>query len=244
MLCSNARSHFYGPLALPASVGLALTAGARCRCCSDQNTGSWRPGWRWLRRGYPGYFRPLWRNGAVACRHDTDALRLTMFVFALAAVLMPSLAACAGPAGVGAAAVAVELAGAFGGWALLNRLGIRTGNGPSYRYISSWLSNTGGRLRLAQESAAPCHLPGQCQCVCRHLGSRPTLAAAGPSIRRPHAMTAILTIDDPGYFEHLAGIESAHWWSFGMRRLESHWLKSILRGKQGLRRLTSAAAPG
>ena len=57
-------------------------------------------------------------------------------------------------------------------------------------------------------------------------------------------MSASLTIDQPAYFDRLAEVEAAHWWSLGMWRLASHWLSAAIRGRRGLRRSTSAAAPG
>ena len=47
-------------------------------------------------------------------------------------------------------------------------------------------------------------------------------------------MSASLTIDEPAYFDRLAEVEAAHWWSLGMWRLASHWLSAALRGRRGL----------
>jgi ubiquinone/menaquinone biosynthesis C-methylase UbiE len=57
-------------------------------------------------------------------------------------------------------------------------------------------------------------------------------------------MNPILTRDEAAYFERLAEVEAAHWWSRGMWRLASHWLKSALRGKLGLRALDVGCGTG
>jgi ubiquinone/menaquinone biosynthesis C-methylase UbiE len=57
-------------------------------------------------------------------------------------------------------------------------------------------------------------------------------------------MTSNLTIDDPGYFERLADVESAHWWSLGMWRLAMHWLTTALNGRSGLRALDVGCGTG
>jgi SAM-dependent methyltransferase len=46
-------------------------------------------------------------------------------------------------------------------------------------------------------------------------------------------MTA-LTIDDPVYFDHLARVETDHWWHAAMWRIASGWLDWSLRGRTGL----------
>lgn len=43
-----------------------------------------------------------------------------------------------------------------------------------------------------------------------------------------------MTIDEPGYFERLARVESAHWWSRAMWRLASGWLVGAIAGRRGL----------
>ncbi len=43
-----------------------------------------------------------------------------------------------------------------------------------------------------------------------------------------------MTIDEPGYFERLARVEAAHWWSRAMWRLASGWLAGAIRGRRGL----------
>jgi SAM-dependent methyltransferase len=57
-------------------------------------------------------------------------------------------------------------------------------------------------------------------------------------------MTATLTIDDHGYFERLADIESSHWWSLGMWLLEMHWLTRALKGRRDLRALDVGCGTG
>ncbi|WP_435008086.1 class I SAM-dependent methyltransferase [Tundrisphaera lichenicola] len=43
-----------------------------------------------------------------------------------------------------------------------------------------------------------------------------------------------MTIDEPGYFERLARVESRHWWSRAMWRLASGWLAGAIAGRSGL----------
>ena len=43
-----------------------------------------------------------------------------------------------------------------------------------------------------------------------------------------------MTIEEPGYFERLARVESGHWWSRAMWRLASDWLARAIRGRRGL----------
>lgn len=57
-------------------------------------------------------------------------------------------------------------------------------------------------------------------------------------------MNGLLTIDDPAYFDRLAEIESAHWWSLGLWRLERYWLESALRGRSGLLALDVGGGTG
>ena len=57
-------------------------------------------------------------------------------------------------------------------------------------------------------------------------------------------MSASLTIDQPAYFDRLAEVEAAHWWSLGMWRLASHWLSAALRGRRGLRALDVGCGTG
>jgi ubiquinone/menaquinone biosynthesis C-methylase UbiE len=53
-----------------------------------------------------------------------------------------------------------------------------------------------------------------------------------------------LSIDDPAYFELLAELEQAHWWSRGMWRLASHWLDRALAGRTGLCALDAGCGAG
>lgn len=57
-------------------------------------------------------------------------------------------------------------------------------------------------------------------------------------------MTAVLTIEQPAYFDRLAEVEAAHWWSLGMWRLGAHWLDAALRGRQGLAALDVGCGTG
>jgi SAM-dependent methyltransferase len=57
-------------------------------------------------------------------------------------------------------------------------------------------------------------------------------------------MTAAVTIDNPAYFDRLAAIEAAHWWSLGMWRLASRWLDGALRGRRGLDALDAGCGTG
>jgi SAM-dependent methyltransferase len=43
-----------------------------------------------------------------------------------------------------------------------------------------------------------------------------------------------MTIDEPGYFERLARVESGHWWSRAIWRLASGWLAEAIDGRRGL----------
>jgi SAM-dependent methyltransferase len=43
-----------------------------------------------------------------------------------------------------------------------------------------------------------------------------------------------MTIDEPGYFERLARVESGHWWSRAIWRLASGWLAEAIEGRRGL----------
>ena len=54
----------------------------------------------------------------------------------------------------------------------------------------------------------------------------------------------MLTIDDPSYFDRLAEVEAAHWWSLGMWRLASSWLDVALRGRRGLHALDLGCGAG
>jgi SAM-dependent methyltransferase len=53
-----------------------------------------------------------------------------------------------------------------------------------------------------------------------------------------------MTIDEPGYFERLARLEAAHWWSLAMWRLASDWLSSAIRGHTGLEALDIGCGAG
>jgi len=55
---------------------------------------------------------------------------------------------------------------------------------------------------------------------------------------------APLTIEQPAYFDRLAEIETRHWWSLGMWRLASHWLRTPLRGQRGLSALDVGCGTG
>lgn len=57
-------------------------------------------------------------------------------------------------------------------------------------------------------------------------------------------MTAGLTIDEPEYFDRLAALERAHWWSRGMWRLASHWLDGALMKRSGLLALDAGCGTG
>lgn len=57
-------------------------------------------------------------------------------------------------------------------------------------------------------------------------------------------MTAALTIDRAGYFDRLAEVESAHWWSLGMWRLAACWLEAALRSRSGLAALDVGCGTG
>ena len=57
-------------------------------------------------------------------------------------------------------------------------------------------------------------------------------------------MTAILPTNELAYFERLAEVESAHWWSRGMWRLASYWLAQALRGRCGLKALDVGCGTG
>ena len=43
-----------------------------------------------------------------------------------------------------------------------------------------------------------------------------------------------MTIDEPGYFERLARVESGHWWSRAVWRMASGWLSEAVEGRGGL----------
>src|SRR6185437_6542930 len=68
--------------------------------------------------------------------------------------------------------------------------------------------------------------------------------AAPPGFPGDPLMTAALTIDRAGYFDRLAEVESAHWWSLGMWRLAAHWLEAALRGRRGLAALDVGCGTG
>jgi SAM-dependent methyltransferase len=53
-----------------------------------------------------------------------------------------------------------------------------------------------------------------------------------------------LHIDNPAYFDRLAEVEAAHWWSLGMWRLEKHWLMRVLGRRRGLRALDVGCGTG
>jgi SAM-dependent methyltransferase len=57
-------------------------------------------------------------------------------------------------------------------------------------------------------------------------------------------MTAVLTIEQPAYFDRLAEVEAAHWWSRGMWRLGAHWLDAAVRGRRGLSALDVGCGTG
>lgn len=57
-------------------------------------------------------------------------------------------------------------------------------------------------------------------------------------------MTLALTIDDPRYFDRLAQVESAHWWSQAMWRLAENWLSRAVRGRRHLHALDAGCGTG
>jgi SAM-dependent methyltransferase len=52
------------------------------------------------------------------------------------------------------------------------------------------------------------------------------------------------TIDDPAYFDRLAEVESAHWWSRGMWRIAAAWLEDAACGRRGLHALDVGCGTG
>ncbi len=57
-------------------------------------------------------------------------------------------------------------------------------------------------------------------------------------------MTAIVTIDHPAYFDRLAEVEAAHWWSWGMWRIAAHFLNISVSDRRGLRALDIGCGTG
>jgi SAM-dependent methyltransferase len=57
-------------------------------------------------------------------------------------------------------------------------------------------------------------------------------------------MTAPLSIEQAAYFDRLAEVESAHWWSLAMWRVAGHWLTSALRGRSRLDALDVGCGAG
>lgn len=57
-------------------------------------------------------------------------------------------------------------------------------------------------------------------------------------------MTTGLTIDDPRYFDRLAEVESAHWWSRAMWRIAENWLARAIRGQHRLSALDAGCGTG
>lgn len=53
-----------------------------------------------------------------------------------------------------------------------------------------------------------------------------------------------MTIDEPGYFERLARVESGHWWSRAMWRLASDWLAGSIAGRRNLAALDVGCGAG
>jgi ubiquinone/menaquinone biosynthesis C-methylase UbiE len=51
-------------------------------------------------------------------------------------------------------------------------------------------------------------------------------------------------LDDPAYFDRLAQVEAAHWWSLGMWRIAAWWLAAALRGRRGLHALDVGCGTG
>jgi SAM-dependent methyltransferase len=57
-------------------------------------------------------------------------------------------------------------------------------------------------------------------------------------------MSSALTLDDPAYFDRLAEVEAAHWWSLAMWRIASLWLSAAVRGRRGLEALDVGCGAG
>lgn len=112
-------------LSLPASLGLGLTA---ARWMPLLFGPSYRAGGPWLvlvAARLPWLLsNSLSQAALIACRRERQALHLVLGMTLLALLIVPAGAALAGPWGVGAAALAVEMAGTIGGWLLLRRLGV------------------------------------------------------------------------------------------------------------------------
>ena len=100
-----------------------------------------------------------------------------------------------------------------------------------------WSAATGSCRSRLPASASGVSLSGHGACGA-------VRAACGSSRTMTTAVTPALTIDDPAYFDRLAEVEAAHWWSLGMWRLASHWLDAALGVGAVSAASTSAAAPG
>jgi O-antigen/teichoic acid export membrane protein len=112
-------------LGLPASVGLALTAD---RWMPALFGAKYQAGGPWLAlvaARLPWLLSASFDQAAlVACRRETWVLDQILWLGLLALVLIPASVVWAGPWGVGWAALALEIAGAIGGWRRLARLGV------------------------------------------------------------------------------------------------------------------------
>ncbi len=112
-------------LSIPAALGLAL--GANYGMPRLFGAG-YRQGGLWLAliaARLPWLLTDSFAQAAlVACRRELWVLNLVIGLLVLALALLPVAAAWGGPWGVGWAALAVEVAGAVGGWTLLARLGV------------------------------------------------------------------------------------------------------------------------
>ena len=53
-----------------------------------------------------------------------------------------------------------------------------------------------------------------------------------------------LTIDQPAYFDRLAEVDAAHWWSRGLWRLGAYWLSAVLEGRRSLGALDVGCGTG
>jgi len=110
---------------LPATVGLMATAD---RWMPRLFGEGYREGGPWLAliaARLPFVLASNLQQAAlIACRREAVALRLVGGMAALGLALIPTLGLKFGPWGVGTAALAIEIAGAVGGWLALRRVGL------------------------------------------------------------------------------------------------------------------------